>query len=137
MTGRERAGKQRAEKENWEFWEFDVERQVLEERFQFWLPRFTAYSVVTLLYTVVEVQLAACGKVACLDGKPQFAPTDMRGRGIEAAVLYLEKVDAFDVKRDTAWLYRPRVLGQWFDGNHVYAAASSPPRSRRTWAGLR
>ena len=54
--------KQRAEEENWEFWEFDVERQVLEERFQFWLPRFTAYSVVTLLYTVVEVQLAACGR---------------------------------------------------------------------------
>ena len=36
--------KQRAEEEDWEFWEFDVERQVLEERFQFWLPRFTAYS---------------------------------------------------------------------------------------------
>ena len=27
----------------------------------------------------------------------------MRGRGIEAAVLYLEKVGTFDVKRDTAW----------------------------------
>ena len=61
--------KQRAEEEDWEFWEFDVERQVLEERFQFWLPRFTAYSVVTLLYTVVEVQLAACAKAACLDRK--------------------------------------------------------------------
>lgn len=95
--------KQRAEEEDWEFWEFDVERQVLEERFQFWLPRFTAYSVVTLLYTVVEVQLATCAKVAYLDRKTRFAPTDMRGRGIEAAVLYLEKVGAFEVKRDTAW----------------------------------
>ena len=34
-------------------------------------------------------------------------------------------------------LYRLRVLGQWFDGIHFYAAASSPRRSRRTWAGLR
>ena len=34
-------------------------------------------------------------------------------------------------------LYRPRVLGQWFDGIRFYAAASSPRRSRRTWAGLR
>ena len=34
-------------------------------------------------------------------------------------------------------LYRPRVLGQWFDGIRFYAAASSPTRSRRTCAGLR
>ena len=36
-----------------------------------------------------------------------------------------------------AMLYRPRVLGQWFDGIRIYAAASSPTRSRRTCAGLR
>ena len=34
-------------------------------------------------------------------------------------------------------MYCPRVLGQWFDGIRFYAAASSPRRSRRTWAGLR
>ena len=34
-------------------------------------------------------------------------------------------------------VYRPRILGQWFDGIRIYAAASSPPRSRRTRAGLR
>ena len=33
-------------------------------------------------------------------------------------------------------VYRLRVLGQWFDGIRFYAAASSPRRSRRTWAGL-
>ena len=32
-------------------------------------------------------------------------------------------------------VYCPRVLGQWFDGIRFYAAASSPTRSRRTWAG--
>ena len=31
-----------------------------------------------------------------------------------------------------AMVYRPRVLGQWFDGIRFYAAASSPTRSRRT-----
>ena len=35
------------------------------------------------------------------------------------------------------FVYCPRVLGQWFDGIRFYAAASSPTRSRRTWAGLR
>ena len=39
--------------------------------------------------------------------------------------------------KGTDALYRPRVLGQWFDGIRIYAAASSPPRSRRTRAGLR
>ena len=37
----------------------------------------------------------------------------------------------------TAVLYRPRVLGQWFDGIRIYAAFATPTRSRRTWAGLR
>ena len=38
---------------------------------------------------------------------------------------------------DWRLVYCPRVLGQWFDGIRFYAAASSPTRSRRTWAGLR
>ena len=41
------------------------------------------------------------------------------------------------VRAHAAELYCPRVLGQWFDGIRFYAAASSPTRSRRTWAGLR
>ena len=36
-------------------------------------------------------------------------------------------VDAFALQ-----MYRPRVLGQWCDGIRIYAAASSPTRSRRT-----
>ena len=34
--------------------------------------------------------------------------------------------------QDKAGLLRPRVLGQWFDGIRIYAAASAPTRSRRT-----
>ena len=41
------------------------------------------------------------------------------------------------MRRVFADMYRPRVLGQWFDGIRSYAAASSLARSRRTWAGLR
>ena len=41
------------------------------------------------------------------------------------------------VRPHSALVYRLRVLGQWFDGIRFYAAASSPRRSRRTWAGLR
>ena len=45
------------------------------------------------------------------------------------------QIPAWD--KTTALVYRLRVLGQWFDGIRFYAAASSPRRSRRTWAGLR
>ena len=45
--------------------------------------------------------------------------------------------DRYFVNNDNGDLYCPRVLGQWFDGIRFYAAASSPTRSRRTWAGLR
>ena len=95
--------KRKAEEDGWKYEDFDVERQILEERFQFWLPRFTTYSVVTLLYTVVETQLAACARHAESHRKAQFALTDVRGRGVEAAVLYLEKVGALNAKGDAAW----------------------------------
>ena len=57
-------------------------------------------------------------------------PSDPRHREI---------VDLDSAPRNDAGrvVYRLRVLGQWFDGIRFYAAASSPRRSRRTWAGLR
>ena len=95
--------RQRAEEENWEFADFDVERQVLHERFRFWLPRFTTYSVVTLLYTVLETQLAACAHRACSQKQASFQPADVRGRGLEATALYLAKVGTYDLRQDPAW----------------------------------
>jgi hypothetical protein len=95
--------KQRAEKENWEFNDFDVERQVLDVRFRFWLPRYAAYSAVSLLYTVLETQLAAAAKRACAQMQASFQPTDVRGAGIEAAALYLERLGVYDIRHDPAW----------------------------------
>ena len=43
----------------------------------------------------------------------------------------------YRVTTDAAHCTAPGILGQWFDGIRFYAAASSPRRSRRTWAGLR
>lgn len=95
--------KRKAENENWDFDAFDVERQVLDDRSQFWLPRYTAYSAVTLLYTVLETQLAACAKFAATQRKAAFRPTDLRGNGIESSVLYLKRVSVFDARADSAW----------------------------------
>jgi len=95
--------KQRAEDEKWESVDFDVERHGLDERFQFWLPRYAAYSVVSLLYTVLETQLLASAKLASSQTKPQFQLEDIRGTGINAAALYLAGLGVYDVRQDTAW----------------------------------
>ena len=48
-----------------------------------------------------------------------------------------DRLAQFQREAQLTAMYCPRVLGQWFDGIRFYAAASSPRRSRRTWAGLR
>ncbi len=57
----------------------------------------------TLLYTVLETQLAESAKRAASLASTAFQPSDLRGHGVEAAALYLEKVGAYDVRRDVAW----------------------------------
>ena len=44
----------------------------------------------------------------------------------------VEQIDPAALFVDSRVVYRPRVLGQWCDGIRIYAAASSPTRSRRT-----
>jgi hypothetical protein len=45
-----------AEEQNWDFGDFDVERQILDEEFGRWIPTLAAYSVIILLHSAVEVQ---------------------------------------------------------------------------------
>lgn len=92
-----------AQKQDFNFDEYDVERQILDGRFEFWLPRFAAYAVITLLYAVLEVQLLECAGRARRRLQSPFGPEDMKGRGIEAAATWLMKSGASDVKKDDAW----------------------------------
>jgi hypothetical protein len=95
--------KQRAEGEDWEFADFDAERQVLNDRFRFWVPRFTAFSVVSLLYTVLETQLVASARRACAQTQASFDPAKGRGSAIDIAALWLARLDVYDVRHDPAW----------------------------------
>ena len=92
-----------AAEQNLDFHEYNIEQQILDNRFRFWLPRFAAYSVVTLLYSVLEVQLHACGRRAQRRLRSPFGPDDINGRGIEAVATYLTKSDVYDVRHDDAW----------------------------------
>lgn len=93
-----------AARQNLDFDEYDIERQNVDNRFRFWLPRFAAYSVLTLLYSVLEVQLHGCARRAQTSLKSPFGPEDIKGRGIEATATYLTKSNVSNVKNDKAWL---------------------------------
>jgi len=95
--------RQIAESQGWAFSEFATEGQIIAEKFHWWLPRFTSYSVLTLLYAVLEVQLNACAERARLEKSAAFAPGGIRGRGIEASALYLRRVGVYDLRQDEAW----------------------------------
>jgi hypothetical protein len=94
---------QLAHEEHWDYSDFDLERQALDERFRFWLPRFTAYSNIIFLYSVLETQLAACAERAHQNAGSAFTPADIQGRGIDAAALYLERIGVYDVRQDAEW----------------------------------
>lgn len=88
---------------NWDFGDYDVERQVLDAKFQHWVPRFAAYSVIILLDSIVETQLFAYAeRIGGVQGSA-FRPKDIRGHGLEPAALYLKRGAGLDVKQDPAW----------------------------------
>ena len=72
---------------------------------------------------------------------PSWQANPELSKALKTPLLRLCATYLLNSKRDNMFasdsVYCPRVLGQWFDGIRFYAAASSPRRSRRTWAGLR
>ncbi|MGO9268916.1 MAG: hypothetical protein ACLQOO_01415 [Terriglobia bacterium] len=88
---------------DWDFGDYGVQRQLLEERFRYWIPRFSAYSIIILLHSIVETQLFACAQRVGQNPGAVFHVRDMRGRGQESAVLYLRKAGSVDVTKDPVW----------------------------------
>ena len=52
--------KSRAKSGGWDFDDYRIEQQILEENYGHWVPRYTGYSTLVLLYSIVETQLLAC-----------------------------------------------------------------------------
>jgi hypothetical protein len=92
-----------AEEQDWDFGDYSVESQLLDERFRHWIPRFSAYSIIILLQSTVETQLFACAERVGQNPSPVFQVRDIRGGVQESAVLYLRKAGSVDVTKDPAW----------------------------------
>ena len=107
--------------------EYSERRDILEHEAGFRLPRFAAYSVVTLLHTILEVHLRECAIRAMKSRGLPFAPDDLRGSGIEAYATYLAKSEVFNIKRDKAW---PALKDLRDLRNLIVHGAGTPSRQR-------
>ena len=93
-----------AEGHGWEFEEYQAEVEGLEAKFRHWLPRLSAYSIIILLDSILETQLAAYAERAARTKKSAFRLKDIHGKGIEQARLFLLRVSAMDISWDRAWI---------------------------------
>lgn len=94
-----------AESEGWDFGDYQVEKQLLDERLNHWMPRLAAYSCIILLYSIVESQLQECAEQVGKTHKTSFCVQDLCGADVEKAALYLRRVAGVDVKKDAGWLH--------------------------------
>ncbi len=92
-----------AKEQGWDFGDYSVERDAIDERFRQWMPRFSAYSVIILLHSLVETQLLGCAQRVGKREGAVFTVRDMRGGPLDSAVLYLRKAACVDVTTDAVW----------------------------------
>ena len=92
-----------AEREGLDYNELSGEKLSLEADFRHWLPRFSAYSVIILLYSILETQLAAYAERVGTAKKASFRVTDIKGSGIEQSRFYLRRVSGLDAASDPSW----------------------------------
>jgi hypothetical protein len=95
--------KQIAERDQWDESDYDVEVQLLDPIFKWWLPKTAAYSVIILLRSIVETQLLAFAKRVGERGKSNFDPNDLKGSVLDRARLYVKKVSDLDLTQNERW----------------------------------
>ena len=84
--------------------EYSLERDILDRELKFRLPQFTAFAIVTLLHSILEVHLRECTNRAEEQMNLHFGPDDLKDRGIERYATYLSKSGVYKPRDDEAWL---------------------------------
>jgi hypothetical protein len=95
--------KRRAESEGWPAEDYFTELYYLEQEFEQWLPKLSAYSAIILLHSFVETHLRAYAKRLERDRASKLAVGDVTGKGITQARAYIVKVAEVPIGNDLAW----------------------------------
>jgi len=92
-----------ADGEGWEYGEYLAEVECLEAKFRHWLPRLSANSIIILLHSILETQLAAFAEAVGRTKRSTFRLRHIKGKGIEQARLFLQGVSTIDIGTDPSW----------------------------------
>lgn len=95
--------KEEAEQGSWEYGDCQSEAQILDEQLATWVPCFAAYSCVTLLHTIVEMQLLAVANWVCTREKSKVMVSDIKGGDLDRCVLFLDRIGSIKVKEVPEW----------------------------------
>jgi hypothetical protein len=95
--------RQRAQLGNWEAGDLEVEEGFLDISFKYWLPKLAAYSVLVLLYSIVETQLVAYSRRFGQSKASVFDPNDLKGSVLDRVRLYVKKVAGLDLSENKRW----------------------------------
>ena len=122
----QKALKSRAKSGGWGFDDYCFEQQALEHNYGHWVPRYTGYSTLVLLYSIVETQLLACADRVAEDKSFVLRARDIKGSAVEGSVRLIEALTSINAKQDIAW---PHLKD--FTGSSQYHCS----QGRNAWAG--
>jgi hypothetical protein len=94
---------QLATEEQFDSSEYDAERQVLNEKFRCWAPRFGGYSIIIIVYSILETELLAFAEQTGRVLGSNLRVEEIPGKGIERSASYLKRVAGLDIKADAFW----------------------------------
>jgi len=92
-----------AVQEGWERSDYYIEKVDLDAKFRNWVPNYATYSIIILLYSVLETQLFAFAEHLGKKQNAKLRVKHLAGKGVEQAASYLEHVVPFPVKSDQVW----------------------------------
>lgn len=87
----------------WDWEGYNINQQIVEMTFNKSLPRILSYSIITYLYTIVEVELFSIAKNLREQKNFELKINEIAGNGIEKAKIYLTKVAKINVSNDSSW----------------------------------
>lgn len=82
--------------------EYFAEQEILDYELKSRLPQFTAFTIVTLLVTILEVHLRECAKRVEKRMNLCFGLDDIKGSGIGKYATYLAESGVYNAKQDQA-----------------------------------
>ena len=92
-----------AKSEGWDFEDYCVEHQILEDNYRHWVPQYTGYSSLVLLYSIVETQLLTCAAHVAEDKGSVLRARDINRSAVESSVRLIGALTPINAKQDIAW----------------------------------